>query len=63
MLLKGWLHLEQSNNLQDSEKGETDYSHGGLRINSAYQIWKRHVLLSTAEMSVGSSKLRVACQH
>ena len=39
MLLKGWLHLEQSNNLQDSEKGETDYSHGGLRINSAYQIY------------------------
>ena len=38
--LKVWLHLEQSNNLQDSEKGEIDYSHGGLRLNSAYQIWK-----------------------
>ena len=28
------LHLEQSKSLQDSEKGETDYSHGVLRLNS-----------------------------
>jgi len=37
------LHLEQSNNLQDLEKGETDYSHDMLHLNSAYQIiflWK-----------------------
>ena len=40
---------------ETSEKGETDYSHGGLCINSAPNM-ERHVLLSTAEMSVGSSK-------
>ena len=61
--LKGCFYLEQSKNLQDSEKGETYYSHGVLHLNSAYQIWKRHVPPRTAEMSVGSSKLKLACQH
>ena len=50
--LKGWLHLELSNNSQDSEKGETDYSHDVLRLNSAYLIFmKKHVFSRTAEMS------------
>ena len=44
MLLNGCLQLEQSNNLQ---KGETDYSHGGLRINSAYQCRRLHGCDST----------------
>lgn len=60
--LKGWIHLEQSKNLQDSEKRETDYSHGMLCLNSNHQICKKHVLFRTAEMSVGSSKLKLAYQ-
>ena len=57
------LHLEQNNNLQDSEKGEIDYSHGVLRLNSALPNMERHVPSRIAEMSVGISKLKVACQH
>ena len=41
--IRGWVGgtaLVASNNLQDSEKGETDYLYGVLPLNSAYQIWK-----------------------
>ena len=45
-----------------TQKGETDYSHGELGLNSICQIWK-DVQSRTAEMSAGSSKLKVTCQH
>ena len=52
------LQLEQSTNLQVSEKGQTDYSHGMLCLNSNCQIWAC-VVKYRREMSVGLSKKRL----
>ena len=49
------LQLEQSTNLQVSEKGETDYSHDMLSLNSSCQIWAC-VVNYRRETSVGSSR-------
>ena len=50
--------MEQSTNLQVSEKGQTDYSHGMLCLNSNCQIWAC-VVKYHRETSVGSSKKRL----
>ena len=50
--------MEQSTNLQVSEKGQTDYSHGMLCLNSNCQIWAC-VVKYRRETSVGSSKKRL----
>ena len=50
--------MEQSTNLQVSEKGQTDYSHGMLCLNSSCQIWAC-VVNYRRETSVGSSQKRL----
>ena len=52
------LQLEQSTNLQVSDKGQTDYSHGMLCLNSNCQIWAC-VVKYRRETSMGSSKKRL----
>ena len=51
------LQLEQSTNLQVSEKGQTDYSYDMLCLNSSCQIWA-FVVNYRREMSVGLSQKR-----
>ena len=61
-LLRRLIALGESSDLQDSEKGEYDWPHGVLRLNSAYQIWKAWAV-EDRRRRAGSSKLKAACQH
>ena len=56
--IKTMLQLEQSTNLQVSEKRQTDYSHDMLCLNSSCQIWAC-VVNYRRETSVGSSQKRL----